>query len=137
MNIREVASLLNISYSTMYKYVINLEKHGLITVKLDKHSKEISSHDFEVVKAFVELIKQGMSFSQALSMLSRSYEDQKEPQDVMEKLQELSREIKDLKKENENLRELIQVYLSRIDNLEKALTPPKRSWLSKLFHCKK
>ena len=128
-----MASLLGISYSTMYKYVITLKEHGLITIKAHKHLKEVDSHDFEVIKAFVKLIREGVSFSQALSTLSRSYEEQKQPQDLTKALQELRNEIHDLKKENESLRELVQMYLSRIDSLEKALMPPKRSWLSRIF----
>ncbi len=118
----------------MYKYVITLNEHGLITVKVNKHSKEVDPHDFEVIKAFVKLIQDGVSFSQALSTLSHSYEDQKQPQDLTKAFQELSKEVHDLKKENESLRELVQMYLSRIDNLEKELMPPKKqSWLSKIF----
>lgn len=113
--------------------MITLNEHGLITIKAHKHLKEVDSHDFEVIKAFVKLIQEGVSFSQALRTLSRSYEEQKQPQDLTQALQELRNEVHDLKKENESLRELVQMYLSRIDNLEKALMPPKRSWLSRIF----
>jgi len=72
----------------------------------------------------VELIKEGVPFSQALEKPSRGEALLKDP--VLEEIRKLRREIENLRKESQVLRNIVQAYLSKIEKL-KDLPPSKCS----------
>jgi DNA-binding transcriptional regulator YhcF (GntR family) len=127
LNIKGLAHKTGLNYNTAYKYLKVLEKEGLITSRKTANGIEFDDSAVDMLREFANMIKGGLTTPQALEKLKGHDSD----------LQLVLRKIEALERENQQLRELVQMYLSRIDNLEKALTPPKRSWLSKLFHRKK
>ena len=112
----------DLPYNTAYKYLKRLVDEGILSSRKTANGIEFDVSAVDTLQALKRLIKNGESLSNAIEKLKGHDPD----------IQLILKKIEDLERENQQLRELVQMYLSRID--EKALMPPKRSWLSKIFH---
>lgn len=121
--------MLNLSYSTTRKYLKALQDRGFITIKMGEHGALLDEHAVKLMTRLVELIRDGNTLQVALEKLARGME--KPSSEIIEYLQRLERRIEELEKENRALRQLIQVYLSRLDE-PKGLPKPRRSLLELL-----
>lgn len=124
MNIKDLAHKTDLPYNTAYKYLKRLVDEGILSSRKTANGIEFDVSAIDTLQALKRLIKNGESLSNAIEKLKGHDPD----------IQLILKKIEDLERENQQLRDLVQMYLSRIDNLEKALLPPKRSWLSRIFH---
>ena len=128
LNIRELSKIMNMSYSTTWKYVKLLNDHKLITLERDNGKVKIITEHVNTFKRFVELLNSGYNLQNALIKLKEGFSEG--DNEVIQYIQRLEKRIIELEKENRNLSQLLQVYLSKIDSIEdqiKALPKPKKS----------
>ena len=131
LSVKELSERVGIPYTTSAKYLKALQERGFVRVKREGKRVLYPDEAEEMLRQLVDLVKSGISFSQALDRLSRGESFVKDP--VLEEIRKLRREIEDLKKENRALRELVQMYLSEI----KGLPAPKKPWWKRLFGTKR
>lgn len=129
LSIRELSERVDIPYTTAVKYLKALQERGFVRVIREGNRSMYSDDTEEILRQFVELIRSGIPFSQALERLARGEHPLRDP--VLEELRSLRREIEDLKKENQALRDLVQMYLSVLNEI-KGLPAPKKSFWEKL-----
>ena len=140
LNLSDLAKSRNVPYSTVRKYVNALSEKGFISLETTPHSVTLRKKDIEVFDKLLALIRSGVSFKKAIEKLGEGEGDNQD--NVIDYLRKLERKVDSLEEENRKLRELVQVYLSKVDELQKQLMPPKKkSWLFKIFrktkNCKK
>lgn len=123
-------------YSTVRKYVNALKKKGYISLHVTSRSVILNDHDIEVFDRFSSLIKSGVPFKTALEQLIKT--DNNSDNDTVEYLRRLEVKINSLEDENRKLRELVQMYLSKVDDLQNQLMPSrKKGWFFKILKPKK
>jgi len=128
LNIRELSKIMNMSYYTTWKYVKLLNDHKLITLERDNGKAKIITEHVNTFKRFVELLNSGYNLQNALIKLKEGFSEG--DNEVIQYIQKLEKRIIELEKENRNLSQLLQVYLSKIDSIEdqiKALPSPSKS----------
>lgn len=126
MNIKEIARVMDTPYSTVRKYLNALVEAGILSASKTPKGVEFEDRAVEVLKRLIESINTGESLSSAIEKLKASDPSQNF-QIVLDKLEKLE-------KENRSLREIVQVYLSKIDNLERQLMPPKKEkWFDRVL----
>ncbi len=97
---------------------------GVISARKTANGIEFDASVVDTLQDLKRLIKNGESLSNAIGKLKGRDPD----------IHLILKKVEDLERENQQLKELVQMYLSRIDNLEKELMPPKKqSWLSRIF----
>ncbi len=135
MNLSDLAKTRSVPYSTVRKYVNALAEKGLIYPEVGSRSVTIRDNDVEVFDELLRLVRSGMSFRSALDRLSEKKISGKS--DVASYFRKIEKKIDSLEEENRKLREIVQVYLSRIESLEsqiKELMPPKKkNFLARIF----
>ena len=135
MTLKEISEKLGISHASAYRLVNSLVENGLIEVVQEKNNKYIiKDNDFELVKELNNLVKSGFSRNKAVEILKEK-NIKSDNIDFFIAFNELKEEIQSLKKENIALKELLQVYLSKIDKLEdqiKALPKPREPFWKKI-----
>jgi len=130
LSVKELSERVNIPYTTAAKYLKALQERGFVRVKREGKRVLYPDETEGILRQLVDLVKSGISFSQALDRLSYGENLVKDP--VLEEIRRLRREIEDLKKENRALRELVQMYLSEV----KGLPAPKKPWWKRIFGIK-
>jgi DNA-binding MarR family transcriptional regulator len=132
LNLSDLAKSRNVPYSTVRKYVNALSEKGFISPETTPHSVTLRKRDIDIFDKLLALIRSGVSFKKAVEKLGEGEDGDKD--DVLDYLQRLERKVDSLEEENKKLRELVQVYLSKVDELQNQLMPPKRrSWFSRIF----
>jgi len=129
LTIKELSRRVGIPYTTAIKYLKALQDRGFITVRRDGKRIMYPDNTEEILRQFVELIRNGIPFSQSLKKLAHGDVPLQDP--VLEEIRKLRQEIADLKKENQALRDLVQMYLSRLDET-KSLPAPKKSFFQRM-----
>ncbi|MCL4407584.1 MAG: helix-turn-helix domain-containing protein [Thermotogae bacterium] len=114
MNIKEISRVIGLPYSTTRKYLNTLEEKGLIKQEKTPKGVECDDKAIDILKTLVELVKHE-PLSSAIDKIKSSDPTLSVLLERMDKLEE----------ENRKLREIVQIYLSRIDKLENQLMPPK------------
>jgi DNA-binding MarR family transcriptional regulator len=136
LNLSDLAKSRNVPYSTVRKYVNALSEKGFISPETTPHSVTLHKKDIEVFDKLLVLIRSGVSFKKALDKLGEGEDGSRD--NVVDYLQRLERKVDSLEEENKKLRELVQVYLSKVDELQNQLmSPKKRSWIFRIFKSKK
>ena len=130
LSVKELSKRVNIPYTTAVKYLKALQERGFVRVKREGKRVLYPDEAEEMLRQLVDLVRSGISFSQALERLARGEIPIKDP--VLEELRRLRQEIEELKKENRALRDLVQMYLSEV----KGLPAPKKPWWKRLFGIK-
>ncbi len=130
LSVKQLSERVGIPYTTASKYLKALQERGFVRVRREGNRVMYPDEAEELLRQLVELIKSGISFSQALERLSRGEIPLKDP--VLEELRRLRREIEDLKKENQALKDLVMLYLSRLEEI-RGLPAPKKPWWKRLF----
>lgn len=128
-NIKEVADKTGLTYSNARLYVKALEKRKLISPKRSGKSLNYPEETIELVNRLKDTIKeQKLDINSAIDILvSTSMNDP---------ISRLIKEIEDLKKENFQLRQLIEVYIAKTEELMRQLPPPKEEkppWWKRLL----
>jgi len=128
-NIKEVANKTGLTYSNARLYVKALEKRKLISPKRSGKSLNYPEETIELVNRLKDTIKeQKLDINSAIDILvSTSMNDP---------ISRLIKEIEDLKKENFQLRQLIEVYIAKTEELMRQLPPPKEEkppWWKRLL----
>ncbi len=129
MNLSDLAKTRSVPYSTVRKYVNALAERRLIYPEVGSHSVTIRDNDVEVFDELLRLVRSGISFRSAIDRLSEK--KRVDQSDEISYLRKIEKKIDSLEEENRKLREIVQVYLSRIESLEsqiKELMPPKKRW---------
>lgn len=127
INIADLSRKSGLNYHTVRKYLIALESKG---IKNMPETQLIS-----LLRAIKDLTEKGNTVNQAIDILLREEQEKKTTEEMFRILE---KKIDDLEKENKHLRDLIQVYLSRIDSLEQkidkiqALPKPRQSIIEKV-----
>jgi DNA-binding Lrp family transcriptional regulator len=137
MTLKEVADKLGVSHSTAYRLVSSLVKNHIIEISHEKNKYIINDSDIVLIRQFHDLIQSGLSSDKAVEVLK---ENSKISEDLNLSivLHDLKRQVEELTKENKSLRDLIQVYLSKINSLEEkidkiqALPKPRQSIIEKV-----
>lgn len=118
MNLTELSKKSGIKYHTARKYVKALQEKGIIS--------EVSEELIPILKQIAELTASGKTVNEAIDFLvSRPAKES----NFSEILLRLESKIDALEKENRAQKELLQVYLSKIDKLQeqvRALPAPKK-----------
>lgn len=123
MNIKQLSELSGIPYSTVRKYLTVLAQNNLISLNKTQNGVEVNDNAERVFLSFIKFIKSGQTPSEAIKKIVEGNLSQ---DDAMSLLIEKMERVEE---ENRKLRELVQMYLSRVENLEyqiKELMPPKR-----------
>jgi len=122
VNIRQIAEQTELTYSNARLYIKALEKRKLIIPKRVGKSLNYSEETIELVNRLKSIIREEkISIDSAIDILvSTSMNDP---------ISRLIKEIEDLKKENFQLRQLIEVYIAKTEDLLKQLPPPKEEKL--------
>jgi len=128
-NIKEIAEKTGLTYSNARLYVKALEKRKLILPKRSGKSLNYPEETVELVNRLKDTIKeQKLDINSAIDILvSTSMNDP---------ISRLIKEIEDLKKENFQLRQLIEVYIAKTEELMRQLPPPKEEkppWWKRLL----
>lgn len=132
-NIKEIAEKTGLTYSNARLYVKALEKRKLIIPKREGKSLNYPEDTIELVNRLKSIIKEEkINIDSAIDILvSTSMNDP---------ISRLVKEIEDLKKENFQLRQLIEVYIAKTEELMKQLPPPKEEkseekipWWKRIF----
>jgi len=128
-NIKEIAEKTGLTYSNARLYVKSLEKRKLILPKRSGKSLNYPEETVELVNRLKDTIKeQKLDINSAIDILvSTSMNDP---------ISRLIKEIEDLKKENFQLRQLIEVYIAKTEELMRQLPPPKEEkppWWKRLL----
>ncbi len=125
MNIKQLSKSTGIPYSTARKYLAVLVQNNLISLSKDKSGTvEIDDGAQRVFVSFVEHIRSGETPSEAIKKMA---EENLSKDDALSLLIEKMERLED---ENRKLREIVQVYLSKVENIEsrlKELMPPKKN----------
>ena len=127
MNLSDLAKTRSVPYSTVRKYVNALAERELIYPEVGSRSVTIHDNDVEVFDELLRLVRSGISFRSALDRLSEKKISGKS--DAVSYFRKIEKKIDSLEEENRKLREIVQVYLSRIESLEsqiKELMPPRK-----------
>jgi len=133
VNLRELSKNMNMPYSTVRKYINVLIEHELINPERNNRTLILNTDHVNIFKTLVSLIQSGYSFNTAIQKLKEGFSNPNN--EVIQYIQRLEKRIENLEKENRNLNQLIQIYLSKIDNIEdqiKALPKPKESIWKKI-----
>jgi len=131
-NIKEIAEKTGLTYSNARLYVKALEKRKLVSPKRSGKSLNYPEETIELVNRLKDTIKeQKLDINSAIDILvSTSMNDP---------ISRLIKEIEDLKKENFQLRQLIEVYIAKTEELMRQLPPPKEEkppWWKRLLRRK-
>ena len=133
VNIREIAEKTDLTYSNARLYIKALEKRKLIIPKREGKSFKYPEETIELVNRLKSIIREEkINIDSAIDILvSTSMNDP---------ISRLIKEIEDLKKENFQLRQLIEVYIAKTEELMKQLPPPKEEkieekvpWWKRIF----
>ena len=71
LTIRELSQRVGLPYTTTIKYLKALQERGFISVRRDGNRVIYPDETEEILRQFVELIRDGVPFSQALEKLAR------------------------------------------------------------------
>jgi len=119
MNVTELSKKSGLKYHTARKYVKALQERGIIS--------EPSEELIPILKQIAELTASGKTVNEAIEFIvSRPAQEA----NFSEILLRLEAKIDALEKENRAQKELLQVYLSKIDKLQeqiRALPAPKKT----------
>lgn len=124
MTIKEIADLAGLNYYTVRKYCKSLQERGI----------EPTEDTVEIVKKIAEMTSSGSTVEDAISSILQTPR-RSEDQTFSEILLRLETKIDKLERENKAQADLLQVYLSKIDDLQdavKALPPPPKNPLIKI-----
>jgi len=110
INIAEISRKSGLNYHTTRKYLMALQSKGI------KELPEIQL--ISILRSIKELTSKGYTVNESIDLILKE-DQQKKTTDEMFMI--LEKKINDLEKENRALKELIQVYLSRIDKLEQKI----------------
>ena len=128
INIAEISRKSGLNYHTTRKYLMALQSKGI------KELPEIQL--ISILRSIKELTSKGYTVNESIDLILKE-DQQKKTTDEMFMI--LEKKINDLEKENRALKELIQVYLSRIDKLEQkidlipqALAKPREPFWKKI-----
>ena len=130
LSVKQLSERVNIPYTTAVKYLKALQERGFVRVRREGNRIMYPDEAEEMLRQLVDLVRSGISFSQALEKLASGEAPLKDP--VLEELRRLRHEIEDLKKENQALKDLVMLYLSRLEEI-KGLPVPKKPWWKRLF----
>lgn len=125
MTIKEIADLAGLNYYTVRKYCKALQERGI----------EPTEETVEIVRKIAEMTSSGSTVEDAISSILQTPQ-RSEEQTFSEILLRLEAKIDRLERENKAQADLLQVYLSKIDDLQetvKALPPPPKNPIKKLM----
>jgi predicted transcriptional regulator len=118
VNIKEISEKTGLTYSNARLYVKALEKRKIISSKRSGKSFNYSDDVIELVNRLKDTIKEGkMGINSAIDILVSNQ--------MNDPISRLVKEIEDLKEENFQLRQLIEVYIAKTEELIRQLPPPR------------
>lgn len=128
--LKEISEKTGLKYSNARLYVKALEKRNLISPKRSGKSFEYPEETVNLINSLKTIVReQNLNLNEAIDILVSG--------EMNDPISRLSKEIEHLRDENFQLRQLIEVYIARTEELLKQLPPPQKeekiSWWKKIF----
>lgn len=130
VTLKEISEKTGLTYSNARLYVKALEKRKLILPKRSGKIFNYPEDTINLINRLKSIIKeQKLNLNEAIDILLSG--------EMNDPISRLSQEIERLREENYQLRQLIEVYIARTEEILKQLPPPKKEekipWWKKIF----
>lgn len=130
VTLKEISEKTGLTYSNARLYVKALEKRKLILPKRSGKIFNYPEDTINLINRLKSIVKeQKLDLNEAIDILLSG--------EMNDPISRLSQEIERLREENYQLRQLIEVYIARTEEILKQLPPPKKEekipWWKKIF----